>query len=103
MSNEPLHFGAITIGECAFYTRSDADTLVFVAEGREVFSGKPEDLAALIRDGKRFRRMEKAHACGEGDVGWCELHPTSGCAANEFHPIEVPLAEIADALPEVES
>ena len=56
-----------------------------------------DDLAALVRDARRFRRMEKAHGDTHCHDGWGTIQKFY-CA----HPIIRPLAEIADALPEVE-
>ena len=65
--------------------------------------GPVADLAALVRDARRFRKLA-AHYCGSGrpahgamqlerwDAEWMDWVPLS----------DKPLAEIADALPEVE-
>lgn len=62
--------------------------------------GPAADLAALVRDARRFRRMEKAHEKPLRDgtlYGWCY-----GSGIYGWMLQNKPLAEIADALPEVE-
>ncbi len=68
-------------------------------EGVRIGSAMPVDLAALIRDGKRFRRLEAKHAKQEGSGGWCK-RCYEGFADGDFEQVEQPLAEIADALPD---
>lgn len=73
--------------------------------GHEFLMMKPDDLAALVRDAKRYRRMEACYCDGlsgrpahgsiqleRWDAEWMDWVPLS----------DRPLAEIADALPEVE-
>lgn len=73
--------------------------------GHEFLMMKPDDLAALVRDAKRYRRMEACYYDGlsgrpahgsiqleRWDAEWMDWVPLS----------DRPLAEIADALPEVE-
>ena len=67
--------------------------------------GSPDDLAALVRDARRFRKLS-AHYCDEANG-----RPTHGAIQLERWDAEWmdwvplsngPLAGIADALPEVE-
>jgi len=60
----------------------------------------PDDFEALVRDARRFRRMEVAHEkpLRDGSLyGWCY-----GSGVYGWMLQNKPLAEIADALPEVE-
>ena len=97
MSNEEnsiVRFGDDTITALNFIP---ATNYVLAPHGSPIWQGSADDLAALVRDARRFRRMEKAHGDTHCHDGWGTIQKFY-CA----HPIIRPLAEIADALPEVE-
>lgn len=94
MSNDQERIDAsLAFSADADITRNISHGIAFAYEGRELWRGKPEDLAALIRDGVRFRKMEKVHGSSLRPQGWSD-----GWSIET----DKPLAEIADALPEVE-
>ena len=59
------------------------------------------ELAALVRDARRFRRMERAHD-GPTNTAWCKAAHYRDGLFKQWDVVITPLAEIADALPEVE-
>lgn len=77
-----------------------ATNYVLAPHGSPIWEGSPDELAALVRDARRFRRMEVAHEkpLRDGSLyGWCY-----GSGVYGWMLQNKPLAEIADALPEVE-
>ena len=105
MSNEDnsiIRFGDDTITALNFIP---ATNYVLAPHGSPVWEGSADDLAALVRDARRFRKLA-AHYCNDAngrpehgaiqlerwDAEWMDWVPLSNG----------PLAEIADALPEVE-
>ena len=90
------------------FSRSDPKPLHMTFKSPKplvVFDGSPDDLAALVRDARRFRKLS-AHYCDEANG-----RPTHGAIQLERWDAEWmdwvplsngPLAGIADALPEVE-
>ena len=105
MSNEEnsiIRFGDDTITALNFIP---ATNYVLAPHGSPVWEGSAADLAALVRDARRYRRMEACYCDGlsgrpahgaiqleRWDAEWMDWVPLS----------DRPLAEIADALPEVE-
>ena len=55
--------------------------------------------AAIMGDADRFRKLAHKHAEKSDAAKWCEVVCFPNYAPDEFAPVELPLADIADALP----
>ena len=78
-----------------------ATNYVLAPHGSPIWEGSPAELAALVRDARRFRRMERAHD-GPTNTAWCKAAHYRDGLFKQWDVVITPLAEIADALPEVE-
>lgn len=103
----PLMFGD---GSATALNFIPANNFVLAPHGSPIWQGSADQLAALVRDARRFRRLEAAHANtinphsspqADEECCWAAFmaHVPAWCGG----PVTKPLAEIADALPEVES
>ena len=102
---EASSWSAFGDGSASAFNFVSATNYVLAPHGSPIWQGSADDLAALVRDARRFRRME-ARYCDEASG-----RPTHGAIQLERWDAEWmdwvplsngPLAAIADALPEVE-
>lgn len=75
-----------------------ATNYVLAPHGSPIWEGSAAELAALVRDARRFRKLMQAHWDMGGEQGWSDWYDDT------YNRQIMPgtLAEIADALPEVE-
>ena len=100
MSNELQRVDASLTLDAGYLQSTVAHGFALAYDSTELWRGKPEDLAALIRDGKRFRKLKHAHeSLGGKLVRWCVMDSRTG----RFLPADAMLDQIADAMPEVET
>lgn len=82
-----------------------ATNYVLAPHGSPIWEGSADELAALVRDARRFRRMEARYydgVSGRPEVGSVRLERWDAVWQDWLTLTDKPLAEIADVLPEVE-